>query len=284
MWYYELNDTTVGPVSDEVVQQLIHAGVVKGATLVCQVGQSDWQPLTETSLGKSLHTPRPSKPQPPKIIKKVSVAQSADSPPAELRQDQIPPELQVSALPKSKVDQKGNAPKVANDAEGGDVPKTPPPIPPLSQQSSTPKNRWRLFETTGQLRPVAALLALIALILVIEVLKPARPSDQAKVDGNTLAKAGEDRIEAVLQQDMGRGLDRSGISSFTELAEKLGGVDTEGCPGDFRAAQLRLVHSFEEFAAVEQQVYALQGQADNQFSGVLVAATMAKAQNAMRQM
>jgi hypothetical protein len=52
MWYYEFKDTTIGPVTGEVVQQLLRAGVIGGRTLICREGQSEWLPLDGVPLSE----------------------------------------------------------------------------------------------------------------------------------------------------------------------------------------------------------------------------------------
>jgi hypothetical protein len=112
MWYYEFKDTTIGPVTGEVIQQLLHAGVIGGRTLVCREGQSDWLPLDGIPLSKWLQNTRhpqcaPSpNPQPEGVqfaavpsAGKVGEGRTAQVSPVPISRDQVGPEEPPLATP-----------------------------------------------------------------------------------------------------------------------------------------------------------------------------------------
>jgi formylglycine-generating enzyme required for sulfatase activity len=80
MWFYEFKDTTVGPVSEQVIQQLVLAGVIDGETLVCRDDSSDWLPLTDTPLLRSREAQQPPKPSRPRSGKSTQSTVAAASP------------------------------------------------------------------------------------------------------------------------------------------------------------------------------------------------------------
>jgi hypothetical protein len=66
MWYYNYNDQQNGPVSEEVVRDLINQNIITPNTLVWREGMSNWQPAAAVELQPlfSTHGPPPVGPPP----------------------------------------------------------------------------------------------------------------------------------------------------------------------------------------------------------------------------
>lgn len=67
-------------------------------------------------------------------------------------------------------------------------------------------------------------------------------------------------IERVLQQDA---LTSRGAKTVAEVVSRLRGIDTTGCPNDFKAAFLTHIHAWENMADVEQEAIALKANSES---------------------
>ena len=59
MWYYQQADNRIGPVSEEMIRNLLLAQILNTQSLVWKEGMANWIPIHQTSLADGLPLPPP---------------------------------------------------------------------------------------------------------------------------------------------------------------------------------------------------------------------------------